>query len=126
MFTSFSCPETSEHFVFFLAQGGRLNDLRLIVYYLSYKCIIGRNLTLNILDYFTGDWKMYKSFCIFSVLCIVLLFISPTLLSSIFSLSPSYNTLGLTVRVMMYFTAFSVGDSHKMTVCQELLFLRET
>lgn len=69
---------------------------------------------------------MYKSFCIFSILCIVLLFISPTLLSSIFSLSPSYNTLGLTVGVMMYFTAFSVGDSHKMTVCQELLFLRET
>lgn len=28
--------------------------------------------------------------------------------------------------VSEYFTAFSVGDSHKMTVCQELLFLRET
>lgn len=43
MFTSFSCPETSEHlvFFFFLAQGGRLNDLRLIVYYQL--CIIGLN-----------------------------------------------------------------------------------
>lgn len=57
----------------------------------------------------------------------VLLFFPPTLrtcyLFSVFSLSPK--TLGLTVKVT-YFMAFSVGDSHKMTVCQELLFLRET